>query len=281
MVTGTSTGIGRSCALLLDRLGFRVFAGVREERDGRALMGEASARLTPVVLDVGDGASVGAAAEIVAEALPPGAGLRGLVNNAGITVTGPLEFLPPEELRRVLEVNVVGQLVATQAFLPLLRRGNGRIVNMGSFNGRVAAPFIGPYCASKFALEGLTDALRLELAPWGVGVSLIEPGSIDTDIWRKYEVYTDWLAGVLPGRAQELYGGAIDAARAAARRRAQTGIPPRAVAGAVARALTAKRPRTRYLVGWDARLGVALARFVPDRVLDEAILRYMKLPRSP
>ena len=281
MVTGASGGIGRSCALLLDRLGFSVFAGVRKERDGEALAREAGPRLAPIILDVEDEDSMGAAAEAVSASPAGGSGLRGLVNNAGITVTGPLEFMPPEELRRVLEVNVVGQLVATQAFLPLLRRGDGRIVNMGSFNGRVAAPFIGPYCASKFALEGLTDALRLELAPWGVEVSLIEPGSIDTDIWRKYEVYTDWLAGVLPGRAQELYGGAIDAARTAARRRAQTGIPPRAVAGAVARALTAKRPRTRYLVGWDARLGVALGRFVPDRVLDEAILRYMKLPRSP
>lgn len=281
MVTGASGGIGRSCALLLDRLGFSVFAGVRKERDGEALARDAGPRLAPIILDVEDEDSVGAAAEAVSGTPAAGSGLRGLVNNAGITVTGPLEFLPPEELRRVLEVNVVGQLVATQAFLPLLRRGDGRIVNMGSFNGRVAAPFIGPYCASKFALEGLTDALRLELAPWGVEVSLIEPGSIDTDIWRKYEVYTDWLAGVLSGRAQELYGGAIDVARTAARRRARTGIPPRVVAGAVARALTAKRPRTRYPVGWDARLGVALGRFVPDRVLDEAILRYMKLPRSP
>jgi NAD(P)-dependent dehydrogenase (short-subunit alcohol dehydrogenase family) len=188
--------------------------------------------------------------------------------------------MPPEELRRVLEVNVVGQLVATQAFLPLLRRGNGRIVNMGSFNGRVAAPFIGPYCASKFALEGLNDALRLELAPWDVGVSLIEPGSIDTGIWRKYEAYTDWLAGILPGEAQGLYGQALGAAREAAKRRAASGPPPEVVAGAVARALTSKRPKTRYLVGWDARLGAALAELVPDRALDEAIVRDMRLPRK-
>ncbi len=267
--------------MLLDRIGFRVFAGVRKERDGRALLGEASPRLTPVMLDVGDGASVGAAQEAVAEALPPGAGLRGLVNNAGISVTGPLEFVPADELRRVLDVNVVGQLAVTQAFLPLLRRGQGRIVNMGSFNGRVAAPFIGPYCASKFALEGLNDALRVEVAPWDVRVSLVEPGSIDTGIWRKYETYTDWLAGVLPEEAQELYGRAIDAARESARRRAASGIPPEAVAGAVARALTSKRPKTRYLVGWDARFGAALAKFVPDRMLDEAIVRYMKLPRDP
>ena len=281
MVTGTSTGIGRSCALLLDRLGFHVFAGVREERDGRALIEEASDRLTPVVLDVGDGDSVGAAAGAVMEALPSDAGIRGLVNNAGITVTGPLEFLPPEELRRVLDINVVGQLAVTQAFLPLLRRGRGRIVNMGSFNGRVAAPFIGPYCASKFALEGLNDALRLELAPWDVGVSLIEPGSIDTGIWRKYEAYTDWLAGILPKEAQGLYGQALGAAREAAKRRAASGAPPEVGAGAVARALTSKRPKTRYLVGWDARLGAALAKLVPDRALDEAIVRYMRLPRNP
>lgn len=280
VVTGASGGIGRSCALLLDRLGFSVFAGVRREHDGEALTKEASPLLVPIMLDVEDAGSVAAAAETVAGSMPTGTAFWGLVNNAGITVTGPLEFLPPEELRRVLEVNVVGQLVTTQAFLPLLRQGAGRIVNMGSFNGRVAAPFIGPYCASKFAIEGLTDALRLELAPWSVHVSLIEPGSIDTDIWRKYETYTDWLAGVLPEQAQALYGGAIRTARQAARRRAESGVPPQVVAGVVARALTAKRPKTRYVVGWDAKLGVALGRFVPDRLLDEAILRYMKLPKA-
>lgn len=281
MITGASTGIGRACALRLDRMGFRVFAGVREEADGEALAEGASEVLTPIVLDVEDEASVLRAVETVSSTVAEGAGLWGLVNNAGTTVTGPLEFVPLAEFRRQLEVNLVGQLAVAQAFLPLIRRAGGRIVNMGSFNGLVSAPFIGPYCASKFGLEALTDTLRLELRPWGVSVSLIEPGSVRTPIWRKYGVYTDKLLGSLPEEALGLYGRAISAARAAAERRSESGIPPEAVANAVAHALTAKRPRTRYLVGLDARVGAVMAKVLPDRLMDELTARYMKLPKEP
>src|SRR5439155_3574156 len=144
VITGASTGIGRACALRLDRMGFRVFAGVRKTEDGEALKQQASERLTPVVIDVTDVASIARAAEMVAAEVGE-AGLAGLVNDAGIAVAGPLEFIPIEELRKQLEVNVIGQIAVTQVFLPLLRKGHGRIVNMGSISGRLAVPLLGPY----------------------------------------------------------------------------------------------------------------------------------------
>ena len=178
VITGASTGIGAACALHLDQWGWRVFAGVRKQGDAEALRAQGSARLTPVSLDVTDTVSISTAASAVAGAVGA-AGLAGLVNNAGIVVPGPIELLPLSDLRRQLEINVVGQVAVTQAFLPLIRAGRGRIVNMGSIAGRMATPFTGAYGASKFALEALTDALRLELQPWGISVSIIEPGAVD------------------------------------------------------------------------------------------------------
>ena len=172
VVTGASSGIGRACALHLAALGLQVFAGVRRAEDGAALQAASSARLTPMLLDVADETSIRAATDTITAAVGE-AGLAGLVNNAGIGVAGPLEFLPLAEFRTQLEVNVTGQLAVTQALLPLLRQGRGRIVNMGSIGGRIAAPFVGPYSASKFALEALTDALRMELRPWGLHVAIV------------------------------------------------------------------------------------------------------------
>lgn len=278
VVTGASTGIGRACALRLDRMGWRVFAGVRRPADGEALRAKASARLLPVELDVTDEASIARAAGLVAESAGD-AGLAGLVNNAGISVAGPLEFLPLEELRRQLEVNVTGQVAVTQAFLPLIRKGNGRIVFMGSISGRLATPFLGPYAASKFALEAIADALRVELRPWGIRVSIVEPGSIATPIWEKGQDAADELEQQLSPRGHELYDPAIAAVRQAARDAAARGVPPGRVAKAVAHALTARRAKTRYLVGNDARLQLAMASLLPDRARDSLVSRVMKLPR--
>lgn len=278
VVTGASTGIGRACALRLDRMGWRVFAGVRRPADGEALRAKASARLLPVELDVTDEASIARAAGLVAESAGD-AGLAGLVNNAGISVAGPLEFLPLEELRRQLEVNVTGQVAVTQAFLPLIRKGNGRIVFMGSISGRLATPFLGPYAASKFALEAIADALRVELRPWGIRVSIVEPGSIATPIWEKGQDAADELEQQLSPRGHELYDPAIAAVRQAARDAAARGVPPGRVAKAVAHALTAPRAKTRYLVGNDARLQLAMASLLPDRARDSLVSRVMKLPR--
>ena len=280
VITGASTGIGEACALRLDRHGWRVFAGVRKEADGEQLKQQASDRLTPIAIDVTDQATIKLAAEVVASAVGE-AGLAGLVNNAGITVPGPIEFLPIEELRRQLEVNTIGQIAVTQAFLAMIRKGHGRIVNMGSIGGRMATPFIGAYCASKFALEALTDSLRQELRPWDIGVSIVEPGSIATPIWEKGRAAGDELEERLPQAARDLYGDAIAAFRRAVDKRADAGIPPDEVAKAVEHALTAKRPKTRYLVGMDARLPAILAKVVPDRTRDGLVARNLGLPGPP
>lgn len=273
VITGASTGIGAACALHLDRLGYRIFAGVRRPADGETLrQQQASDQLTPILIDVTDPASIAAAADTVAAAVGA-TGLAGLVNNAGIAVAGPLEFLPIIELRRQLEVNVIGQVAVTQAFLPLLRQGRGRIVNIGSISGRVAMPFIGPYAASKFALEALTDSLRVELRPWGIEVSIIEPGPIATPIWEKSLAMADELTRNLPPQGRNLYGAAIETARKAIINSSRNGIPPNEVAHVVAHALTARRPKTRYLVGRGLWLAVLFAKFIPDRLRDWLITR--------
>ncbi len=277
IVTGASSGIGEACALYLDKLGFRVFAGVRQQADGEALKRKASDRLTPVRIDVTEPGTIASAAETVAAGLN-GAGLAGLVNNAGIAVPGPLEFLPMAELRQQFEVNVFGLLSVTQAFLPLLRKARGRIINIGSISGRSATPFVGAYASSKFALEALTDSLRVELLPWGISVSIVEPGSIATPIWEKSGAKAGEIARNLPPQARELYGRAYAAMREATQRTAQAAIPPERVARTVAHALTAKRPKTRYLVGKDAQIR-ALLQHLPDRMRDRLIMRRMGLPR--
>jgi len=279
VVTGASRGIGEACALHLDKAGFRVFAGVRQAAHGDALKSKASHRLTPIILDVTDAASIASAVETVGASLEHG-GLAGLVNNAGIAVGGPLEFLSLDSIRHQFEVNVIGQIAVTQAFLPLLREGNGRVVNMGSMEGRLAMPFIGAYCASKFALEALTESLRMELRSWGISVSIIEPGTVATPILETSIAAAEDTVRRFPDRAHALYDSAITAARQAADRIVKSAIPADAVARAVTHALTAKKPRTRYTVGQDARLMAFLARFVPDRVSDWLIMRQMGLHKG-
>ncbi|MCK6625407.1 MAG: SDR family oxidoreductase [Anaerolineae bacterium] len=272
VITGASTGIGAACALHLDRLGWQVFAGVRKPADGEALRQQASDRLTPLLLDVTDPAAIAAAATAVTATAGEG-GLAGLVNNAGIALGGPLEFVPIAHLRQQLEVNVIGQMAVTQAFLPLLRRGPGRVVNMGSISGRVAMPFVGPYAASKFAMEALTDSLRVELRPWDIHVSIVEPGPIATPIWQKSLTAADELTQALPPAAHQLYGAAIAKARERLVAASQAGIPPETVAQVVAHALTSPRPKTRYPIGRGVRLAILFAKFFPDRLRDWLITR--------
>jgi NAD(P)-dependent dehydrogenase (short-subunit alcohol dehydrogenase family) len=179
-----------------------------------------------------------------------------------------------------LEVNLIGPVAVTQAFLPLIRKARGRIVNIGSIGGRISTPVLGPYSASKYAIEAITDALRVELRPWGINVAVIEPGSIATPIWEKGQGSADQLEAGLTPEAQAMYAGTIAAIREAARQAERRGIPPDAVAKAVAHALASKRPKTRYLVGFDARLQAALATIVPDRLLDRLIVSQVKLPKT-
>lgn len=273
VVTGASTGIGNACALKLDAAGFRVFAGVRKDADAEALRKAASERLTPIRLDVTDATQIAQAAEQVRAAVGE-EGLAGLVNNAGIGVGGPLEFVPIDELRRQFDVNVIGLVAVTQAFLALLRQGRGRIVNMGSVSGRVAMAFVGPYAASKHALEALSDSLRMELKPWGIHVALIEPGVIATPIWQKSREAGDALRKAIPEEGLQLYSQVIERFEEEIRKVERAGHPPEVVADAVHHALTAARPRTRYLVGKAARLQVCLSH-LPDRLRDALLLRAM------
>ncbi len=253
VITGASTGIGRACALRLDKAGWNVFAGVRKREDGEMLRREGSPRVVPLRLDVTDAASIEESARRVAEATGE-RGLDGLVNNAGITVQGPLEYLELDDLRNQLEVNVVGQIAVTQAFLPALRRATGRIVFMSSIAGRAGAlPLIGPYSASKRALEALAESLRVELLPWGIRVALIEPGSIATPIWAKGDETFDALLAALPAEGRERYGEALNRGRKIGAQTGERGIPPEKVADKVEHALTSSRPRFRYLVGIDAK----------------------------
>jgi NAD(P)-dependent dehydrogenase (short-subunit alcohol dehydrogenase family) len=279
LVTGASKGIGRATALHLERLGFSVLAGVRREADAAALRSAAGGRLTPVLLDVTDAGAIRGAAAAAAAAAGE-RGLAGLVNNAGIAVAAPLEFLPSDELRRQLEVNVVGQLAVTRELLPLLRRGRGRIVNLGSVADRLATPFLGPYAASKFALRALSDSLRMELRRHGVEVVLIEPGVIATPIWSTSIAAGETLHRRLPPELDRYYGRALERVRARAEQAGRTGLDPDVVARAIAHALTTSRPRARYLVGRDARTA-ALVAALPDRVRDRLIAGARRPPREP
>jgi NAD(P)-dependent dehydrogenase (short-subunit alcohol dehydrogenase family) len=276
VITGASTGIGQACALALDGRGYRVFAGVRGQEAGQRLRGRASARLTPLRLDVTEAASIAAAAGQVKDAVGD-AGLAGLVNNAGIVFAGPLEILPLDELRKQLEVNVIGPIAVTQAFLPLLRRARGRIVNMSSISGRLAGPYLGPYAASKYALEAMSDALRLELRTWGIAVALVEPGCIATPIWEKTFAAADRIVAGMSPDALALYQADLDVVREASRKMAAGAAPVEKVVRAVIHALCARRPRTRYPVTWETRLAVRARQWTPDRLWDWFVKRQLGL----
>lgn len=278
LITGASTGIGAACALHLDRLGFLVFAGVRKSQDGEALEHQGTDRLVPLRLDVTDASTIQSAHATVGGRVGS-RGLFGLINNAGIAVVGPLEAVPIPDLRRQLEINVIGQVAVTQAFLPLIRQAKGRIVNMGSIAGRGAMPLMGPYAASKFALEALTDALRLEVQQWGIQVSIVEPGAIATPIWEKSGKDAVDLEASTTAELRGLYGGVISAVRKVVEQAAARAIPCDAVAKAVEHALTATSPKTRYLVGTDAKFRALMIKLLPDRLSDRVLTWALKLPR--
>lgn len=274
VVTGASSGIGEACARRLAREGFHVFAGVRKQQDGERLAREIGG-VTPLIVDVTDARSIAEAAQTV-NAQTAGRGLAGLVNNAGVAVPAPVEHQPIDDFRRQVEVNLIGQVAVTQAFLPQLRAARGRIVNMSSIGGKVAVPLLGAYAASKFGLEGFSDSLRRELRPWGIHVSVIEPGTIATPIWDKGIASGDELEAGLSEQAKRDYGPLIATVRTASERGARTGLPPDAVAEDVAHALTARRPKTRYLVGREAKSRALAARILGDRAIDRAVARVMR-----
>lgn len=267
LITGASTGIGRATALRLDAEGWRVFAGVRREEDAQALRKVASARLTPLQLDITDPEQIARASEQIAEALGE-AGLDGLVNNAGIIVLAPLETLPIEEFRHQIEVNLIGHVAVTQALLPSLRLNGGRIVFISSIGGQISYPFGAAYHASKFGVEAAADCLRQEVARWGIGVSVVEPGAIDTPIWERGEKAVDAMAAGGPPAYARYYADTVDRMLAFGKKVQARANPPEAVAKVIARALSARRPRRRYLVGLDAHLQVRAHQLVPARAFD-------------
>ena len=273
LVTGAAKGIGKACVIRLARAGHRVFAGVRKAEDGQVLAGEVPG-IVPVILEITNNEQVTALRGTLEKELGS-SGLDGVVNNAGIAVAGPLEFLPLDALRTQLEINVIGQIAVTQAVLPLIRRARGRIVNIGSVSGRSALPMTGPYAASKFAMEALTDALRVELKPWGIEVVIIEPGVIATPIWETSIAAAQKLSGAMPQQALEYYGRIIEGVTKRAVSGTARGLPPDRVAQAVEHALFAKKPRTRYVVGRDARARLLLER-LPDRARDAIIARKLE-----
>jgi NAD(P)-dependent dehydrogenase (short-subunit alcohol dehydrogenase family) len=269
VVTGASSGIGRACAARLVRRGAIVFAGVRRDRDGEKLRAELGHFLRPILLDVTDPGQVHAARDTVAARLGEEP-LDGLVNNAGIAVGGPVEYLPLEEWRQQFEVNLFGVVETTKTFLDLLRRGPGRNVIVGSVGGRLASPLLAPYSASKHAVEALAESLRHELRDWGIHTSVIEPGAVATPIWDKGRAQADRLERDLPPAAVERYGRFIEVVRRVIDQQEKAGVDPDRVAEAIERALVAPRPRARYLVGVDAHVQAALVRFLPDRWRDAA-----------
>jgi NAD(P)-dependent dehydrogenase (short-subunit alcohol dehydrogenase family) len=271
LVTGASTGIGEAVTRRLANHGYRVVAGVRRAEDGERLRATAPDRIVPIRLDVTEPAEVDAAARSIS-ALTGAAGLAGLINNAGIAVGGPLEYVPLDLVRRQFEVNVVGLLAITQAVLPMLRVGRGRIVNVGSIAGKATSPMVGPYCMSKHAVESLTDGLRLELADAGIEVAVIEPGAVKTRIWDKGIAQLAEAERQLPPIAIERYGRTLRFFGKLLQANNERGVSPEEVADAVEHALEAERPRTRYLVGRDARIRALIVKFLPNRMAD-GILR--------
>jgi NAD(P)-dependent dehydrogenase (short-subunit alcohol dehydrogenase family) len=251
LVTGASRGLGWDATLHLAGLGFRVYAGVRSETDGASLRREGGDRVEPILLDVTRKEQMESAVETVSAGV--GAeGLWGLVNNAGIAILGPMETTPISEVRGLFEINVFGLFALTQMSLPLIRRAGGRIVNISSVNGFLSMPFVGAYCASKFALEAATDALRMELSPWGIGVSLVQPGITDSDI--RQAAFDSWarrretLSDEERDRYASYYRGGLELAK----NLEENAASPAIVSAAVEHALTAERPQARYPTGEDA-----------------------------
>ena len=275
VVTGTSTGIGWGTAKTLLRHGFRVFGSVRKTVDADRLVAEFGGNFVPLVFDVTDEAAVKAAAAQVRNALA-GATLAGLVNNAGVAVAGPLLQLPIADFRRQLEINVISVVSVTQAFAPLLgtdpaRNGPpGRIVNISSVGGQVASPFLSPYSASKFALEGLSESLRRELLAFGIDVIVIAPGAVATAIWAKAEEVdvTPYL--------NTPYAEPLKRLRAYMLALGQNGLPPERIGEVVLQALTAARPKVRYRVT-PQPLQDWIGRTLPKRFIDRVVGRRLGL----
>jgi NAD(P)-dependent dehydrogenase (short-subunit alcohol dehydrogenase family) len=285
LVTGTSSGIGRAATFTLAENGYRVLAAVRKPEDVESLLAEAGTRqvagaVEPIILDVTDAGQIAAAVEIVRAKIAAGGRLHAIVNNAGSQWAGPIETLPLTDWRLQFEVLFFGPIALTQQLLPQLRASRGRVINVTSIGGIMPGPMIAAYQAAKAALEAVTDSMRIEFSPFGVHVSAIAPGSISTPMLKRSSEQLIRIADALPKSLQPFYA---DALRAFAKTTVTAGrfsTSPEKASLTILRAVTASRPRTRYLIGMDAKLSAFLKHNLPDRWMDAITFRMMGLPQQ-
>lgn len=275
LISGASSGIGQALSLELDRQGYQVFAAVRKPEDAEALRHQSSGRLIPVLLDVTLPDTISAAMQEVRE--KTGGELYCLVNNAGISIGGAMEFIPIEDFKQQLEVNVIGQLVLTQACLPLLRKGTGRIIFVSSVAGRLVSPFNGPYGVSKAALMAMADALRQELVTWNIKISVLVVGSVQTPIWEKSSHKAGEILRRMPTEAWGLYGKMQRHAGKFYRHAGKNGMPVEELVRITLGVLKSSHPKEYILVGRDAVLIDLMAKFVPVRWRDWLVRKRMRL----
>jgi len=275
LITGTSSGIGRATALLLDEAGYLVFAGVRKEADAESLRSQATSRLQCVILDICKPDHIQDAVRRIDEAISPGRGLTALINNAGIAEPGPLEYISMDRFRKQMEVNVTCHLEVIQAFMPLIRRGPGRIINVASAIARSPLPCFGAYVASKCAMEGLSDVLRRELSRWDIPVSVVEPGTVEAAIWDNTPSTPDALPEArLRPELIEMYRELNQEMYDMMQRGRKVAAKPVSVARVIKKAIESKRPRARYQTGPGAKMAVLGSRtpeFITDWIIDNVV----------
>jgi len=273
LLTGASRGLGRATALRLAASGWTVYAGVRTTADGQALAAEAGSGIVPVELDVTSPEQIAALDDVLPERL------HAVINNAGVIADGPIEAVETDRLREVFEVNVFGCIAVTQAVLPRLRRGQGRVIIMSSLSGRVTTPWTGVYCASKAAIESIGDALRIELRPWGIPVTLVEPNATATDMWSDADAMVEATVAAMRPQHRVLYADHIDGVRRGVPTMQKRAVPVSKVVDVVEKAVESRSPRARYLVGIDSRLAHIGASLTPTRVLDRVLAAAMGFPK--
>jgi NAD(P)-dependent dehydrogenase (short-subunit alcohol dehydrogenase family) len=276
LITGTSSGIGRACALRLAKNGYHVFASVRRAEDGESLLAESDGEISLLVFDVTDDETRRKGVETIRQSVEPD-GLDFLINNAGAMSAGPLEFLSIDNIREYLEINLIGAIALTQECLPLLRKATGRIINLGSAQDLLTPPFFGGYTIAKWGMRGFHQALRLELRPSGIQCVLIVPGAIKTSIWKDVPKFRENL-GLLSDGAGDLYGDLAIAMQNAAKSLSDSGLEPEVVAAAVERAMIARRPRPEVIVGNDAKYLMRPLGALPTRLREQLMTRIFKLP---
>ena len=275
LVTGAARGIGRAIVDHLASSGWDVIAGVRNEQDAAAVNKANPQRVSAVILDITDAGDLANLTQSLPERLDA------VVNNAGISVAGPVETVTPDEWRKQFEINVIGALAVTQAVLPRLRDSRGRVVFISSVNGRISMPMLGPYCASKFALEAAADALRLEVKGWGILVVLVEPAQTDTDMWRKADDLVLETEAAMTPEHRELYAEHIAGMKKFIPVSRKMAVSTDKVVAVVEEALTARRPRARYVVGLGPKLQAALVTNMPTALRDRLMSTMVRLPRRP